>query len=103
MKKQSLLYTLLMLLLGGCQAPRQIDLNPALVFHVGGTLYNPKIYPEFSRNDKYLGVRTDEELRSERERYMKHLSPTIKSVDRQSTVNGRVRDSYRTETRIESK
>ncbi len=88
---------------GGCEAPRQAEPNPALVFHVGGTLYNPEIYPEYSRNDKYLNVRTDEELASERERYLQHLSLIIESTDRQRTSNGKTRDHFSQTTRIKTK
>lgn len=90
--------------LSGCSPPvKQTEPNPALVFHVDGTLYNSEIHPEYSRNDKHLNVRTDEELAFERERYLRHLSLTIRSVDRQRIHNGRVTDRYIIETRIKSK
>ncbi len=77
------------------------------MLHVTGTLDDPKVGWEYSRNDPYMGVRTDAELRSIRERYQRHLSLTIKSNDRQTTVDGRVRDRHTTTTRstrtIESK
>ena len=69
------------------------------MLHVTGTLYEPKVSWEYSRNDEYMGIRTAAELRSEHERYDRHLSLTIKTIDRQATVQGRVRDSYRSETR----
>lgn len=91
----------------GCTQPQQTAPNPSLVLHVTGTLNDPQVSWEYSRNDPYMGIRTAKELRSERERYHRHLSLTVRSTDRQETVQGRVRDSYRTETRttqtIESK
>ncbi len=105
MKKQNLIFLILGLLFG-CGTP-QPTVQPSLVFHITGTIDNPKVSWEYSRNDQYMGIRTDAELRSERERYDRHLSLTVRSIDRQATVQGRVRDSYRTETRttqtIESK
>ena len=105
MKKKSLILLILGLLLG-CETP-QPPTHRTLVLHVTGTLYDPKVSWEYSRNDEYMGIRTAAELRSEHERYDTHLSLTVRSIDRQATVYGRVRDSYRTETRttrtIESK
>jgi hypothetical protein len=69
------------------------------VLHVTGTLDNPKVGWEYSRNDPYMGVRTDAELRSMRERYERHLSLTIDTIDRQTSVDGRVRDRSTTTTR----
>ena len=84
----------------GCQqAPRQTTPNPSLVMHVTGTLNDPKVDWEYSRNDKYMGIRTDAELRSMRERYNRHLSLTIDTIDRQTSVDGRVRDRHTTTTR----
>ena len=68
------------------------------MLHVTGTLDNPKVGWEYSRNDPYMGIRTDEELRSVRERYERHLSLTIASTDRQTSVDGRVRDRHTTTT-----
>ena len=99
----AVLFAIGMVLLPGCAPTRPAEPNPSLVFHVRGTPTNPEIYPEYSRNDKYLGVRTDEELRSMSERYLRHLSLRVRTVDRQSTINGRVRDRHITETRIERK
>ena len=77
------------------------------MLHVTGTLDNPKVGWEYSRNDEHMGIRTVEELRSVRERYQRHLSLTIDSIDRQTSVDGRVRDRHSTTTRstqtIESK
>ncbi len=97
-KKQSLILMILGLLFG-CEAPRQTTPNPSLVMHVTGTLYEPKVGWEYSRNDKYMGIRTDAELRSMRERYNRHLSITIDTIDRQTSVDGRVRDRSTTTTR----
>lgn len=97
MKKKSLIWMILGLLLG-CGTP-QPQVHPSLVLHVTGTLDNPKLGWEYSRNDGYMGVRTGEEQRSERERYERHLSLTIKSIDRQTSVDGRVRDRHTTTTR----
>ncbi len=105
MKKKSLIWLILGLLLG-CETP-QPPTHRTLVLHVSGTLNDPKLGWEFARNDQYMGIRTDAELRSVRERYVRHLSLTVRSIDRQATVHGRVRDSHRTVTRtiqtIESK
>ena len=105
MKKKSLIWLVLGLLLG-CKTP-QPPTHRTLVFHITGTLNDPKLGWEFARNDQYMGIRTDAELRSVRERYERHLSLTVRSIDRQATVHGRVRDSHRTvtrtTTRIESK
>ena len=79
----------------GCAAPVQADPNPSLVFHVSGTLYDPVVTPEYSRNDKYMGIRTDDQ----RERYQRHLSLIIKTTDRQSTINGRIVDRHTTDTK----
>ncbi len=104
-KKRSLIFLILGLLLG-CETP-QPTVQPSLVLHVTGTLDNPKLGWEYSRNDGYMGVRSDEELRSERERYERHLSLTVRSIDRQTSVDGRVRDRHTTTTRttttVESK
>lgn len=81
----------------GCETP-QPPTHPSLVLHVTGTLDNPKLGWEYSRNDGYMGVRSDEELSSVRERYERHLSLTIKSIDRQTSVDGRVRDRHSTTT-----
>lgn len=86
----------------GCTQPQQTAPHPSLVLHVTGTLNDPKLDWEYSRNDQHMGIRTVEQLRSERERYQRHLSLTVRSTDRQTTLHGRVRDSYRTETRIET-
>ena len=106
LKKKSFILLLLGLLFG-CEAPMTTTPNPSLVLHVSGTLNDPKLGWEFARNDQYMGIRTDAELRSVRERYERHLSLTVRSIDRQATVHGRVRDSHRTvtrtTTRIESK
>ncbi len=89
----------------GCAAPQEP--HTSLVLHVGGTIYDPEfsrdfsrgqvLYdptaPEFSRNDKYMGIRT------QHERYLRHLSLTIKTTDRQSTINGRIVDRHTTETK----
>ncbi len=89
----------------GCAAPQEP--HTSLVFHVTGTIYDPEISrdfsrgevlydptaPEFSRNDEYMGIR------SQHERYLRHLSLTIKSTDRQSTINGRIVDRHTTETK----
>lgn len=96
-KKRSLIFLILGLLLG-CETP-QLQVHPSLVLHVSGTLDNPKLGWEYSRNDGYMGVRSDEELSSVRDRYERHLSLTIKTIDRQSVVDGRVRDRHTTTTR----
>lgn len=89
----------------GCAAPQEP--HTSLVLHVGGTIYDPEfsrdfsrgqvLYdptaPEFSRNDKYMGIRT------QHERYLRHLSLTIKTTDRQSTINGRIVNRHITETK----
>ena len=89
----------------GCAAPQEP--HTSLVLHVSGTVYDPIISPdfsrgetlydpsapEFSRNDKYMGIT------AQRERYLRHLSLTIKSTDRQSTINGRIVDRHTTETK----
>ena len=97
MKKKSLIWLILGLLLG-CETP-QLPVHRTLVMHVTGTLYEPKVSWEFARNDEYMGVRTDAELRSERERYQRHLSLTVETIDRQTSVDGRVRDRHTTTTR----
>lgn len=97
MKKKSLIWMILGLLLG-CETP-QPPVHRTLVLHVTGTLYEPKVSWEYSRNDEYMGIRTAAELRSEHERYDRHLSLTIKSIDRQASVDGRVRDRHTTTTR----
>lgn len=92
-------------LIPGCAAPQEP--HTSLVLHVGGTIYDPEfsrdfsrgqaLYdptaPEFSRNDKYMGIRT------QHERYLRHLSLTIKTTDRQSTINGRIVDRHTRETK----
>ncbi len=89
----------------GCAAPQEP--HTSLVLHASGTIYDPEISrdfsrgrvlydptaPEFSRNDEYMGIRT------QRERYLRHLSLTIKTTDRQSTINGRIVDRHTTETK----
>ncbi len=97
MKKKSLIWMILGLLLG-CETP-QPPTHRTLVLHVTGTLYEPKVSWEYSRNDEYMGIRTDAELRSEYERYDRHLSLTVRSIDRQTSVDGRVRDRHITMTR----
>ncbi len=97
MKKKSLILLILGLLLG-CETP-QPAAHRTLVLHVTGTLYEPKVSWEYSRNDEYMGIRTDAELRSMRERYQRHLSLTIDTIDRQTSVDGRVRDRHTTTTR----
>ena len=98
--------TIIVLCLSGCGTP-QPQVHPSLVLHVTGTLYEPKVSWEYSRNDGYMGVRSDEELLSEHERYERHLSLTVRSIDRQTSVDGRVRDRHTTTTRttttVESK
>ncbi len=97
MKKKSLIWMILGLLLG-CETP-QPPTHRTLVLHVTGTLYEPKVSWEYSRNDEYMGIRTAAELRSEHERYDRHLSLTVRSIDRQTSVDGRVRDRHTTTTR----
>lgn len=82
----------------GCETP-QSPVHPSLVLHVTGTLDNPKVGWEYSRNDEHMGILTDAELRSVRERYERHLSLTIDTIDRQTSVDGRVRDRHTTTTR----
>lgn len=95
----------LLSVLGGCSAPQEP--HTSLVLHVGRTIYDPQISPDFSRgevlydptapeysrNDTYMGIRT------QRERYIRHLSLIIKTTDRQSTINGRIVDRHTTETK----
>ncbi len=96
-KKRNLIFLILGLLFG-C-VPPQPPVHPSLVLHVTGTLDNPKLGWEYSRNDGYMGIRSDEELSSVRERYERHLSLTITSIDHQTSVDGRVRDRHTTTTR----
>ncbi len=90
--------TIIVLCLSGCETP-QPQVHPSLVLHVTGTLDDPKLGWEYSRNDGHMEIRTDAELRSMRERYMRHLSLTVESIDRQTSVDGRVRDRHTTTTR----
>ena len=82
----------------GCTSA-QPPTHRTLVLHITGTLDNPKVGWEYSRNDPYMGILTDAELRSVRERYERHLSLTIDTIDRQTSVDGRVRDRHTTTTR----
>lgn len=95
--------TIIISLTGGCAQMPQQKPHTSLVFGVHGTLDDPKVGWEYSRNDERLNVHTDEELASERERYLRQLSITIRSVDRQRTNNGRPGDHFFKETRIRSK
>lgn len=81
---------------GGCSREQQV--HPALVLHLQSLPGR-----EYSRNDKYLGVRSPEELEASRERYTESLSLKVRSTDIQRTINGRPYDYYSTITRIESK
>lgn len=92
----------------GCSAPKHDGppnvpiTNDATVF-IRGTLSDPEVGWEYSRNDERLNVDGLEEAMKRREEYMRHLTTTIRTRDRQHTHNGSVHDHYSSETRIDSK
>lgn len=91
----------------GCTAetkgpPNERITNEASVF-IHGTLSDPKVGWEYSRNDSRLNVGGFEEAMTLRVEYMRHLNVTIRSNDRQTTHRGLVCDRFTSETRIQSK
>lgn len=94
--------------LTGCTAapegpPNERITNEASVF-IRGTLSDPEVGWEYSRNDARLNVDGLEEAVRLRDDYMRHLNTTIRTIDRQTTNSrGLVCDRFTTETRIESK
>ena len=92
----------------GCTAPKNDGppneriTNDATVF-LRGTLSDPEVGWEYSRNDSRLNVGGFEEAMRLRAEYMRHLNVTIRSTDRQTTHRGLVCDRFTSETRIDSK